>query len=154
LFLHATPKVEIEHRCSKFEISNNMIVKVFYYYYYRFYKNWDPDPTLAAKLGLTGLEIFFFDALFNIAFAQLFCFDFNKYYMFGVAVIVTILNLFYLFTSKKVRGIIESEPNLFDSHKLTIITVLVMSLLIISTLFWTFDYVDTILRRCRLNSQE
>jgi hypothetical protein len=125
-------------------------MKVFYYYYYIFYKAvWDTQPDVSATLGLTALEGFFLIAVFDIAFARFFCFDFNKYYMIGVLAILLLLNTFYFFTSKKVKAIVKAQPKFFNSHRSTIVFVLVFSLIVISTLFWTGDYVNEILDQCR-----
>jgi hypothetical protein len=124
-------------------------MKVFYYYYYLFYKKtWDPDPWLAATLGFTALEAFFLIAFFDFTFARFFCLEFNKYYMMAVLVIIFIANTFYFFTSKKVKLIVRSKPNFFNSHRTTIVFILIFSLLVISTLFWMGDYVNGILANC------
>jgi hypothetical protein len=125
-------------------------MRAFYYYYYLFYKKiWDPDPQVAATLGLTALEAFFLIALFNVALADFFCFDFNKYYMMAVLAITLLANTFYFFTSKNVKAILKAKPKFFNSHRLTVAIVLVFSLAVISTLFWTGDYTNHILARCR-----
>ena len=127
------------------------MMKIFYYYYYLFYKKIlaDPDPKVAATLGITSLEGFFLIAFFNIALADLFCFDFNKYYILAVFAIMLLANTFYFFTSKKANAIIKAKPNFFNNHRLTILFVLILSLIVISTLFWTGDYVNTILAKCQ-----
>ena len=125
-------------------------MKVFYYYYYLFYRKiWDPDPRLAAVLGLTSLFGFFLIAVLDIALAYFFCFDFDKYYMIAIFAIIFLINTFYLFTPKKVKAIIEAKPKFLNSHGLTILIVLVFSLFVISTLFWAGDYTNRILSHCR-----
>jgi hypothetical protein len=125
-------------------------MKVFYYYYYLFYKKiLDPDPRLAATLGFTALVGFFLIAVLNIAFAYFFCFDFNKYYMIAVFAIIFLMNTFYFFSSKRVTVIVKAKPMFFNSHRATIITVLIFSLFVISTLFWVGDYANHIRDHCR-----
>jgi hypothetical protein len=125
-------------------------MNVFYYYYYLFYKKiWDSDPKYAATLGLTAFESFFLVAILNLGFARIFCFDFNKYYMFAVTGIMLLANIFYFFTSEKVAMILKTKPKFFKSHRLTIVFVLLLSLVVISTLFWTGDCTNRILDRCR-----
>src|SRR5450755_1520985 len=124
-------------------------MKVFYYYYYLFYKKiWDPDPQLAATLGFTALEAFFLIGLFDVTLARFFCFDFNKYYMMAVLAITFLANTFYFFTSKKVKTIVKLKPKFFNSHKITVVFILVFSLIVISTLFWMGDYVNAIIANC------
>jgi hypothetical protein len=124
-------------------------MKVIYYYYYLFYqKILDPDPKLAATLGVTSLVGFFLVAIFNIVLAQLFCFDFNKYCIIAVFAVTLLANTFYFFTSKKVSKILRAKPKFFNSHRLTILFIWVFSIIVISTLFWTGSYVNQILDRC------
>ena len=124
-------------------------MNVFYYCYYLFYKKiLDPDPRLAATLGLTSLIGFFLIAVLNITLAYLFCFDFNKYYIIATFVIIFLFNTFYFFTSKRVKTIVKEKPMFFNSHRLTIVIVLIFSLFVISTLFWVGDYTNRVLGRC------
>jgi hypothetical protein len=124
-------------------------MKALYYYYYLFYKKiWDPDPRLAATLGLTALIGFFLIAVLDIALAYFFCFDFDKYYMIAIFVIIFLTNTFYLFTSKKVTAILKAKPMFFNNHRLTIVIVLIFSMFVISTLFWAGDYTNHILSHC------
>jgi hypothetical protein len=124
-------------------------MRAFYYYYYLFYKKiWDPDPRLAATLGLTALEGFFSVAILNLTLARFFCIDFNIYCFIAVFAIILLANTFYFFTSEKVKVILKAKPKFFNSPKLTIALVLVFSLAVISTLFWTGDYTNHILARC------
>lgn len=125
-------------------------MQVFYYYYYIFYKKiLDPDPRVAAVLGMTALTGFFFIAVLNIALAYLFCFDFSKWYMLAVFAICLIVNNFYFFTSENVKAIVKAKPMFFHNHRLTVAIVLVFSLVVISSLFWAGDYTNHILARCR-----
>src|SRR5262249_28836615 len=127
-----------------------MIKQVFYYYYYLFYqKILDPDPRLAATLGLTALEGYFVNAILNILMARLFCFDWSLYYSLGVVAIVLGLNVFYFFSSRRVTKLLKAKPKFFGSHRWTVVVVWVFSLLVISTLFWIGDYVNGMLDRCR-----
>ena len=124
-------------------------MKVFYYYYYLFYKRiLDPDPRLAAILGLTALIGFFLIAVLNVGFAYFFCFNFSKAYMIAVFAIVFLINTFYFFTSTRVKAIVKAKPMFFNNHRLTMSIVLILSLIVISTLFWTGDYTNQILKRC------
>jgi hypothetical protein len=126
-------------------------MKVFYYYYYLFYRRilLDPDPQLAAILGITSLEGFFLVAFFGIVLAHFFCFDFNKYYMIAAFSIVLLLNIFYFFTPKKVKAIVTAKPRFSNSHHFTVAFVWFFSVSVISTLFWTGDYINIILDNCR-----
>lgn len=127
-------------------------MKVYYYYYYLFYKKilLDPDPKLSATLGITALEGFFLTALLNLALAYFFCFDFNKYYMISLFAVLLLVNTFYFFTSTNVKETLKVKPKFFKNHRLTIIVVLLFSLLVISTLFWTGDFTNKILDKCHL----
>jgi hypothetical protein len=98
---------------------------------------------------LTAVEGFFFVAVLNLTLARFFCFDFNKYYMFAVIGIALLANVFYFFTSEKVITILKAKPNIFNSQRLTIFIVLLVSLAVISTLFWTGDCKFNMLSRCR-----
>ena len=125
-------------------------MKVFYYYYYLFYRKiLDPDPRLAAILGLTALTGFLLIAVLNVVLAYLLCFDFNKYYMIATFVIIFLINTFYSFTSDKVKAIVKAKPMYFNSQRLTILIVLIFSLFVISTLFWTGNLTNHILSQCR-----
>ena len=125
-------------------------MRVFYYYYYLFYKKilLDPDPRLAATLGLTALEGFFLIGLLDIILAYSFCWELTKYYMIAILSITLLVNTFYFFTSKKTKEIVKSRPVFFNNHRLTVTIILLSSLLVISTLFWTGDYVNTIIVNC------
>lgn len=124
-------------------------MNVFYYYYYLFYKKFlDPDPQLAATLGLTALEALFINGILNFILAYFFCWDLSKYYMIAILAIIFLANTFYFFSSKKVKAVVKTKPNFFNSHKMTVVFILVFSLLVISTLFWMGDYVNSILADC------
>jgi len=123
-------------------------MKVFFYYYYRFYRFFDPDPYLAATLGLTALEGLLVNGILNIALAYFFCYDLKAYFMIGVVAIILLINTFYFFTSKKAKDIVKLKPMFFKNHKLSILLVLILSLLIISTLFWTGDLTNRIIDHC------
>jgi hypothetical protein len=125
-------------------------MKVIYYYYYLFYqKILDPDPRFAATLGVTSLEGFFLVAIINIFLAHFFCFGVNKYGIIAIFAVTLLANTFYFFTDKRVKVILKEKPVFFSNHKLTILFILVFSLVVISTLFWTGDYVNKILDNCR-----
>jgi hypothetical protein len=126
------------------------VMKVFYYYYYLFYKKilLDPDPRLAATLGLTALESFFLIGFLDVILAYCFCWELTKYYMVAILAITLLVNTFYFFTSKKVKEIVKSKPVFLNNHRLTIAVILLFSLVVISTLFWTGDYVNTIIANC------
>jgi len=68
--------------------------------------------------------------------------------MIAVFAIIFLTNTFYLFTSKKVKAIVKAKPMFFNSHRLTIVIVLIFSLFVISTLFWAGDYTNRILSHC------
>jgi hypothetical protein len=126
-------------------------MRVFYYYYYLFYKKilLDPDPRLAATLGLTALEGFFLIGLLDIILAYSFCWELTKYHMIAILAITVLVNTFYFFTSKKAKEIVKSKPVFFNNHRLTVTVILLSSLVVISTLFWTGGYVNTIIANCR-----
>jgi len=125
------------------------MMKVFYYYWYLFYKKfWDPDPQLGATLAFTFLESLLINVILEIILANVFCFRLSKYYMIGILGICLLTNTFYFFTSKKIKQIVNREPKYFNNHRLTIFLVFSISLALISTLFWTGDYVNRILVSC------
>lgn len=127
-----------------------MIMKVVFYYYYLFYQKFlDPDPKLAATLALTVIQAWLINVVFGLFLAGFFCFDFNKYYMIGVLAITFVANTFYFCTSENVNRVLRKKPKFFNNHKLTVVFVLLVSLAIISTLFWAGDYINDILDRCR-----
>jgi hypothetical protein len=126
-------------------------MKVLYYYYYLFYqKILDPDPKLAATLGVTALLGFFSSGVISIGLAYFFCIDFNKYCMIAVMAAVLLANTFYFFTSKKVLKILKAKPKFFNSNGLTILFIWVFSIIVISTLFWSGSFINGILDRCRV----
>jgi hypothetical protein len=126
------------------------MMKAFYYYYYLFYKKilLDPDPHLATTLGITALEALLVNCILNIVLAYFFCWDLTKYYMLGIVVLILLANTFYFFSSEKAKEIVKSKPILFNSHRFSIVFILLFSILVISTLFWTGDYVNRIIDHC------
>ena len=91
-------------------------MKTVYYYYYLFYKKIiDPDPRLAATLGLTALESFFMIQSLGIVCAKLFCYDFTKYHMIAVTALVLLVNVFYFFTNTKINLILKAKPKFFNN---------------------------------------
>jgi hypothetical protein len=126
-------------------------MKVLYYYYYLFYqKILDPDPRLAATLGVTSLLGFFLNGVIGVSFAYFFCIDFNKYCMLAVLAGVLLANTFYFYTSKNVLKILKAKPKFFNSNRLTLLFIWVFSIIVISTFFWTGSFINGILDRCRV----
>ena len=125
-------------------------MRVFYYNYYLFYKiiGLDADPNLAARLALTFLEALFFRAIVNTFFAYSFCRIVPLYIEFSLVAFFLMINTYYYFTPEKESKIIKSKPSFFSSYPLSVLLSVLFFLVNVSTLFWLFGYLDSIIKNC------
>ena len=125
-------------------------MKVLYFYYYLFYKKIlnDSDPKMTAIFAFSFSESLLINGVLNIFLAYCFCWALTKYYMLSILLILLLSNFFIFFTSKKTAELVKSKPKFLDNHKFSIAVTWLFFLITISTLFWTGDYVNSIIAKC------
>ncbi|MGK6353481.1 hypothetical protein [Parapedobacter sp. DT-150] len=127
-------------------------MKVFYYYYYRFYSKVlvQSEPHFVVILVLSAMEGFLINYLIDFLIVHLCCtIPSEIWYKLLVVGVLLIANFNYYGRKGKGTAIVKEKPKFFDNHRVSIIIVLVITLSIISLLFWAADYKMVVLADCK-----
>ena len=112
-----------------------------YYVFYRYIYN-EPDPEFTAKLSISASESFLITAITSIVSAYFFGYKINGNVFFLIAIIVPIINFFFILNKKRENKIIKVKPNLFNSDMVSIVIAWIFFLATSSILFWLNGAVD------------
>lgn len=124
------------------------MLKVFYYYYYLFYSKLlvQSEPHFVTVLVLSAVEgllvnylldffiVYQFRAVPSVIWHNLF-----------VVCVLLVANFNYYERKGNGMAIVKEKPMYFNNHRLSIAIVLVITLFIISLLFWVADYKRAVL---------
>lgn len=124
------------------------MLKVFYYYYYLFYTKVlvQSEPHFVTVLALSAIEGFLINYLIDFFVVHLFhAMPTVIWYKLLLVGILLIINFNYYERKGKGTAIVQEKPRYFNSHRLTIVIVLVITFFIISLLFWAADYKRAVL---------
>lgn len=124
--------------------------RVFYYYYHMFYSRvlLQPDPHFETILAISAMESLWINGILDTFSVVVYCYKLGKWPMLGVLILLLVVN-FKLYGSKSFQNkIVSRKQTIFDSHKLTILIVVVISLLGISWLFWGSFFTRNFLAEC------
>lgn len=124
------------------------MLQVFYYYYYLFYSKIlvQPEPNFVTVLALSAVEGLLANYLIDFFIVHLFRIM-PSVIWYKLLVVCVLLSINFNFYERRGKGkiIVKEKPRYFNSHRLSIIIVLVITLLIISLLFWAADYKRAVL---------
>ena len=128
------------------------MLKVFYYYYYLFYSKVlvQPEPHFVTVLVLSAMEGFLIS--YSIEFLsvnQLCILPLDIEHKLFVHSALLIINYIYFERKGKGLEIVKKKPKFFNNHYQSIAIVLLVTLLIISFLFWAADYKLSVLKKCQ-----
>lgn len=128
------------------------MLKVFYYYYYLFYSKVlvQSEPHFVVILVLSAMEGFLINYLIDFLSVHLYCtIPSEIWYKLLVVGVLLVANFSYYGREGKGSAIVKEKPKFFNNHHLSITIVLVITLSIISMLFWAADYKMAILADCK-----
>lgn len=128
------------------------MLKVLYYYYYLFYSKVliQPESHFVTILVLSAMESFLINYLIDFLSVHLFCaIPSEIWYKLLVVGTLLIINFIYYEQNGKGKVIVKEKPKFFNDHRLSIVIVLVITLFIISLLFWAADYKMAVLNKCK-----
>lgn len=123
-------------------------MKVFYYYYYLFYSKLlvQPEPHFVTVLALSAVEGLLVNYLLDFFIVHLFgTMPLTIWRNLLVVSIFLVVNFYYYERKGKGMAIVKEKPRYFNNHRLSIAIVLVVTLFIISLLFWAADYKRAVL---------
>jgi len=126
-----------------------IMIDVLYYQYYHFYKRVlaDPDPHVATILSLSFLETL---ALFRVASYSLIylcCYN-ESWVMIAIAGPILLFNFLYYQYKDNSKRILNESPKFLNSHGLTLVLVLIMSVILMSSLIWGTVHDKMLLKNC------
>lgn len=128
------------------------MLKVFYYYYYLYYSRVlvQPEPHFVTVLVLSAMEGFLINNLIDLLRVHLFCtIPPEIWYKLLIVGALLVINFIYYERNGKGVVIVKEKPKFFNNHRLSIAIVLVISVFIISLLFWSADYKMAVLANCK-----
>ena len=120
-----------------------------YYYYYLYTKILiPPQPFFVTLLAISFLQSLLINSVLSIAVVSFYCTSINKWHMISVWGVILVVNYFYFYKSERGVRLVKNKPVYFGSNKLTVFFVILVSIIIISWLFWGSFYSRYILSEC------
>jgi ABC-type iron transport system FetAB permease component len=105
----------------------------------------DNEPHLLATLALSFSLSLLVNGVLNIILAHVLKFAFSKWEMIGLLLLILLLFSFFLHRNGMAKKIVEEQPKLFNSHKLSKVITIIFFVVTTSFLFWEAGYVGTVL---------
>jgi hypothetical protein len=129
-----------------------LVMDVLYYYYYLFYTRVLPDgqPHSTVIFTLSFSESLLVNYGLDILGVHFLCkFLLTKWSMIGIFLLIAILNWLIYYRSGRNRRVVDQEPKLFNSNRLSILFTAAFFLFTTSLLFWAADYMMIVIEQCQ-----
>lgn len=126
------------------------MLKEVYFHYYQFYTKVIPDdqPNATVIFVLSFIESLFIIALIDVYLLNFHCQGVTKWPMIGVFIALIMFNYLYYYRSGLYIEIVERQIDLINNINLSRLITLIVSLIIVSWMFWGPFYGKYILESC------
>jgi|SRR5690554_696155 len=126
------------------------MLKVFYYYYYLFYKRVlkEEQPHFNTYFSLSASIGFLVNGVIDFLVIKYFCVNIDKWYPIGVFCVILSFN-YWIFDYRGLgKKIVDRQPTLFNSKRISIVLTIVFFVITVSWLFWGPFYSRYLLENC------